>query len=74
MAKIGEIVVNNPNVMLVDFLPDTVASAGTHFRAGKPQLPDLVIGMNILKSLHLYLAYQEGVMYYTPATVAAAKS
>jgi predicted aspartyl protease len=72
--KIGDIVVNNPNVMLVQFYPDTLTATGRHFRAGKVQLPDLVIGMNILKSLHLYLAYNEGVMYYTPASLPAAKS
>jgi predicted aspartyl protease len=72
--KIGDIVVNNPNVMLVQFYPDTLTATGGHFRAGKAQLPDLVIGMNILKSLHLYLAYNEGVMYYTPASLQAAKS
>lgn len=72
--KIGDIVVNNPNVMLVEFYPDTIVATGSHFRAGKVELPDLVIGMNILKSLHLYLAYHEGVMYYTPASVQAAKS
>jgi predicted aspartyl protease len=32
-----------------------------------PKLPDLVIGMNILKLLHLYIAYGEEKLYISPA-------
>lgn len=65
--KIGNITVSNPKILLADFYTDPRRATGSHFARGPLLLPDLIIGMNILKSLHLYLAYDEGTLYYTPA-------
>lgn len=65
--KLGDIVVNNPRIMVarVDYNDDS--NTGSHFHEHELVMPDLLIGMNILKSFHLYIAYEEGVIYYTPA-------
>jgi hypothetical protein len=39
---------------------------GAH-RAGAPDLPDITIGMNILRKLHLYFAFGERMLYVSAA-------
>jgi hypothetical protein len=34
-------------------------------------LPQVIIGMNVLRKLHIYIAYKEQKLYVTPAAPAA---
>jgi hypothetical protein len=52
------VVVNNPQITLV---PDRDARMG-------PDPPDMIIGITILRQLHLYIAYREKYMYVSAAT------
>jgi predicted aspartyl protease len=52
------IIVNNANVELVDYRDPVL------FYWDR----DLILGLGVLRSLHLYIAYREHVMYATPAT------
>jgi predicted aspartyl protease len=72
------IAVANP---VVDIIPDL-----EHGRIGRPPptgtrindpaaeqgLPDMMIGMDILRHLHLYIAYKEQKLYITPASPSVA--
>jgi hypothetical protein len=40
---------------------------GAH-RVGAPRSPDVTIGMNVLRKLHLYFAFGERMLYISPAT------
>jgi predicted aspartyl protease len=55
LLTIQEVTMANPSILILedsDMLP-----LGT----------DLVLGMNILRRMHIYIAYQEGKIYLTPA-------
>lgn len=52
------VTVANPDVMLV---PDRDSHIGSHG-------PGLILGMGILRQLHLYIAYKESKLYVTAAT------
>jgi len=54
----ANVMVNNPDITLV---PDKEAGMG-------PSKPDLIIGMGILRQLHLYIAYGEKTLYLTAAS------
>ena len=54
----GAVSVNNPDIVLV---PDDVSKL-------TPFYPTIILGMNILRKLHLYIAYGENAIYVTPAT------
>jgi predicted aspartyl protease len=53
-----DIVVENPDLILV---PDSVS----HLTAG---VPKLILGMGILRQLHMYIAYKEKKLYATAAS------
>lgn len=57
--KFGEVAVNNITMLLI---PDKKATMFQHSTA------QLIIGMDVLRQLHLYVAYKEGNVYVTPAT------
>jgi predicted aspartyl protease len=69
----GGVDVTHPSVTLIDnvmgknadrtFESDTLNRVSDNIH-----LPQLVIGMNILKHLHLYFAFKENNLYITPAT------
>lgn len=67
--SIGGLTIANPSVVLI---PDMITSIrppgrlGTLFRP-RPALPPLVIGMPVLRLLHVYIAYGERRMYITAA-------
>ncbi len=68
--NIGGIAVQNPDiVVLTDKLADLQKSEETHndFRVPGLQMPPLLIGMSLLKKLHLYIAYKEEKLYVTGA-------
>ena len=53
---LGDITVNNPKVALY---PATIFGND----------PDMILGMDVLRKLHIYFAFREGKMYITPASV-----
>jgi hypothetical protein len=57
MLSLQSITVNNPDLVLV---PDDQSKLWVG-------APKLILGMNILRQLHLYIAYRERVLYVTPA-------
>lgn len=72
------VAVSNPSI---DIVPDLVRGQldrpppiGTRFRDtdAEQSLPDLLIGMDVLRHLHLYVAYKEQKLYITPSAQAAA--
>lgn len=53
-----DVAVANPDIRLI---PEDVSRLGARG-------PTMIIGMNVLRHLHLYVAYSEKVLYVTPAT------
>ena len=59
----------------VDILPDIIRSSLRNTKGFEPGLvnniesrqPEMSLGMNVLKHLHIYIAYKEGQLYITPA-------
>ena len=45
-----------------------VASIGSHLNRDMGEQPDVLIGMSLLKQLHLLIAYSESELYYTIGT------
>jgi predicted aspartyl protease len=66
----------------LDIIPDRLtqhlamgAETGTRINTRDAALePDILLGMNVLKHLHVYIAYKEKRIYITPAAVVAASS
>ena len=54
----GSVQVQNPHIILV---PDSESRMG-------PQRWDMILGLSILRQLHLYIAYHENMLYLTPAS------
>jgi len=70
------VTVTNPEI---DLLPDMVSNparptggAGSLIRDTDADLPDVMLGMNVLSKLHLYIAYKEAKLYITAAGTPAA--
>ncbi|HUO02677.1 MAG TPA: pepsin/retropepsin-like aspartic protease family protein [Rhizomicrobium sp.] len=73
----GGVNVQNPRIIIMtDRMSDSLhQSTGGGSRIAEPDnthVPDIIIGMNILKSLHLYAAYGEKKLYITPAGTSSA--
>ena len=68
--------VGNPPVDIIPDLLRRAMSAGpamgtTLTFGGQPRgIPDISLGVDVLKHLHLYIAYKEQMLYATPARVA----
>ncbi|HKD21597.1 MAG TPA: hypothetical protein VKB71_06270, partial [Rhizomicrobium sp.] len=67
----GGVTVSDPDVVLV---PDSYDELGKEMGI-ESRLPrdaiehwDMVIGMNVLRHLHIYIAYKEQKLYITPAS------
>lgn len=69
----------NPNL---DLIPDLLKHAlsagpatGSHMSADDPRdFPDMLIGMDVLRHFHIYIAYKEKKLYITPTTPPTAPS
>ncbi|GGF08932.1 hypothetical protein GCM10011611_13010 [Aliidongia dinghuensis] len=64
----GEITLHNTKMEIIPI--DTAAHVeklGSHLKAASEDEPDVYIGMNFMKKLHLFLAYSEHAIYYTIA-------
>jgi hypothetical protein len=73
----GDVTVSNPRVVV---LPDVVGrndpnnGGRTDSRIGRQddiQVPDISIGMDVIRQLHIYVAAKEGKLYITAAGTAA---
>jgi hypothetical protein len=67
--EIGGVVIDNPMLLL---LPDLVANAAQRtrprsFASARNRLVDMLVGMNVLRRLHVYIAYKERTLYITEA-------
>ncbi|HVJ52716.1 MAG TPA: retroviral-like aspartic protease family protein [Aliidongia sp.] len=63
--KIGDIVIHNPRIMVATLRHDTDMAGSSHMNRQALYMPDLLIGMNILKNFHMFIAYREDAIYYT---------
>jgi len=70
------VAVNKP---IVELIPDTLKESMTYTPTGSHLShrmdgsdSEMLIGMNILRHMHLYIAYKEKAFYFTPATAAPA--
>ena len=66
--------VANPTLLLI---PDRVTSQlpelGSRIPSSDAGLPELLLGMDILRHLHLFLSFKEGIMYVSGATTPPAQ-
>jgi predicted aspartyl protease len=71
------VTVSNPHIVVRPDLigskdPDNTVSTGSLIQKEDDNIgADLTIGMDVLKHLHLYIAYQDNKLYLTPAAEAA---
>lgn len=69
----GGVEVQNPKITIMtermeaELHPRAFGTTGSRVPANENHVPDIIIGMNILKALHLYIAYGEKKLYITPA-------
>jgi predicted aspartyl protease len=71
----GDITLHNTRMAIVPIVTaGHVVALGSHLNPSLANEPDVLIGMNLLKQLHLLIAYGENALYYTiaPAKQAAA--
>lgn len=63
--KLGDLEVDNPHVMVetMRFMRQTTSSS--HISRAAEVAPDIVIGENLLRRLHLYFAFKRSVAYFT---------
>jgi predicted aspartyl protease len=72
------IAINNPEIEIIPDLNRSVLSKPPELGSRisnndeAPSLEDITIGMDVLKRLHVYIAYKEQVLYVTPAESAPA--
>jgi len=68
----GGVAVSNLKVaILPDFMKNKIGEPQLGSRldqSGREGQPDLLIGMNVLRHLHVYIAYKEQKLYITPAS------
>jgi predicted aspartyl protease len=75
----GSIVVNNPHIDIIPRLVgrdlSKIGVQGSRVRTERDEIdqPDLILGMNVLRKLHIYIAVKENKMYITDASAAAAQ-
>jgi hypothetical protein len=74
----GSVAVANPVVDILPGLgrgPRLPSPTGTRIADGETErLPDMLVGMDILRHLHLYIAYREQRLYITPSSTPTAAS
>ena len=72
----GDIQVNNPRMTLMPDLMgrneerQQLVGSRAHTERDLIKMPELIIGMSILRKLHVYMAFKEGRLYVSPASVA----
>lgn len=74
----GGITIERPEILIVPDVMNRQADRSpmarnrTHFHNEDLILPELSLGMDVLKHLHLYLSFGEGALYVAPADAVAA--
>jgi len=76
--SLSGLLVNNPEL---DIIPDKMGEGMNDWSTGDMldrkahsiEEPPMLLGMNVLKHLHIYIAYREKNLYITPAAEPAAK-
>lgn len=63
--RIGDITIHNPRILAASLRHDTDTATGSHMSVQSQIMPDILIGMNILKNFRLYIAYHEEKIYLT---------
>jgi predicted aspartyl protease len=75
----GSITVNNPHINIIpkamgrDLSRAQLVSSRAKTEKDLIDVPDLIIGMNVLRKLHIYIAMKENKMYITDASAPAAQ-
>jgi len=64
----GDITLHNTRMVIAPINTAAhVATIGSRINTGMGDQPDVFIGMNLLKQLHLFISYSENTLYYTIA-------
>ncbi len=63
--KIGDLVVNNPHVTLETLRLMRQTPGNSHIARAAEVGPDIIIGENLLRQLHLYFAFKDQLAYFT---------
>ena len=65
------VAVTNPAILLIpDRLAGSTIEAGSYVASAGVKLPELVLGMDVMKHLHMYFAFNEKKLYVSAATAA----
>jgi predicted aspartyl protease len=78
-AAFGSVAVNNPHVEIIPRAVgrdlSKIGLGGSRVRTERDLIdePDLIIGMNVLRKLHVYIAMKENKMYITDASAPVAQ-
>ncbi len=65
-SNVPALIQTNSMVHKIDRTP-TLGSRATFTSAPAERVPDLALGMDVLRQLHLYVAFAQGKLYVTPA-------
>jgi predicted aspartyl protease len=74
----GDVAVNNPEMMIEPDVyqratdPSALVSSRAKSEKDLLNIPDMVIGMDVLRKLHIYMAFGEAKLYVTDASAQAA--
>jgi Aspartyl protease len=63
--KLGDLVVGNPRIMLQTLRMMRHTPSDTHIARAAEVAPDIIIGENLLRKLHIYFAFKDSVAYFT---------
>jgi predicted aspartyl protease len=65
----GDITLHHPKLLIAPIDSGTrTPNIGSHIRSEAGNVEDLLVGMSLMKRLHLVIAYSENAIYYTIAT------
>jgi predicted aspartyl protease len=69
----GDVAASNPHFEIIpDLNRAREPDIGTRFAGEESGTPPMLLGMNILRHLHIYIAYKEQKLYISPADATAA--
>ncbi len=72
--RFGEVSIPDPEIQIVsDTRPRDLTVTGSNIATRGSEL-NLVLGMDVLRQLHMYIAYRDEKLYLTPAGTAPAKA
>lgn len=65
--EVAGITFRNPQISLLPKVKVTAPPTGSHIDVQAAEQPEMILGIAELKRLHLYIAYDEHMLYATPA-------